>query len=59
METPPISSQVVCPLSLPCLEEPIPRSSRRDVIKVVTLGLLVAASQFALLIVLLGLSGHR
>ena len=41
------------------LQEPIPETPMRDVIKTVGLGLAIAVGQFAVLIFLLGWASHR
>ena len=41
------------------LQEPIPETTRQDLIKTIGLGLAIAVGQFAILIFLLGLASHR
>jgi hypothetical protein len=61
METPnvPTKSQVEEVHHVLMLQEPIPETPMRDVIKVIGLGLAIAVGQFAVLVCLLGWAAHR
>jgi hypothetical protein len=60
METPPVpTKEAVKVHQVMMLQEPIPETPTRDVIKIIGMGLAIAVGQFAILIFLLGLAVHR
>lgn len=59
METPSVPKKEAAPYHIPMLQETIPETTTKDLIKMIGLGLAIAVGQFAALIFLLGLAVHR